>query len=221
MKSTQIDAKRLKLHWFYAKWWYLTLIIGCVLGWSLVFSLTAPQLPPEQKLDVHLTGNTINLDSMIVLESEILNEFRDSHGLKQVNVMRYPYLENSQYFEALTNALAGQMGDIWLFPFDLYWTLADMGGFIPLDAYVDDGTLLCSDELREKYTFTTEFDRENPALYGVPADSMRYLKRHYYDTTGLVAAIPIYSKNSDTAIAALAWMQRYYDKDPGMIELKP
>ena len=66
MPDTRITKERLKNHWMYSSWKYLLLLIICIAGWNLIYSITEYQPPREKRLEVYFLSTAYVEENIIV-----------------------------------------------------------------------------------------------------------------------------------------------------------
>ncbi len=56
MYRVKISKETIKNHFHYDKWKYIVGIFLSIFTWSLLATVTAPQTPPDKKVDLYLVG---------------------------------------------------------------------------------------------------------------------------------------------------------------------
>jgi hypothetical protein len=214
----KLNGKRLGLHWQYYRWRYLIIIAAAVLAANLLLSVTRPQIPNSQKVDISVYGSISDAVST-AWESDILRMLPPDQ--KEVTISSTPALSGQDVSEVLVARLTGKEGTIYILPKGVkdssgntvdYFTGQAMGGaFMPLDNLLSQLNLPKSIDLKAG-TVTVQADDTKPAethVCGIPLDSFKGLAELMGDggMTGMVLAIPYYATdNLPNTLSAINWL---------------
>ncbi|MBQ9262648.1 MAG: hypothetical protein IJ189_00375 [Clostridia bacterium] len=205
--KTPLTPENIKHHFTYSSWKYVLLVVAAVMGWSIIYTTTAYRSPQEKRIDVYVQSPTTS--------NEILDAF-----LKPIWEKATPEMETVEgvtlslvddYYTTMqlaTYVFAGE-GDIYFLAEQYFKGLASQGAFLPLEDYVEDGTIdMEGIDLSKGYVTVVEAYDENDVplstaqhLYGIPLDSFYgFMNGMQIDNRGMYAAILTNNQNEDNVI---------------------
>lgn len=209
MIDLKITKDRLKNHFYYAKWLYVVAILGAVLVFSMVFSVTEPQVPKNLKIDINVIGATLNDAAKGIWQEDILEEL--SEDQQEVNIYALALgADNStpgiSVYEVLVARMAAKEDDILILPKEVYDGIATQGAFLNLDEYASkfeypEGVDL--EAIKVKLEEDIADGDTEPHMFGVPIDNLIGFADLGVNPIGRVAVIMVYTENKDNAFKAL------------------
>lgn len=205
---TPINRKRIRDHFTYAFWKYALLVITGVFGWNLIYSVTAYRPPKDRKVDVYLVTSAVESEATERLAELAAPAFPDMEALNFMTIAMGAmddYYANMQ----LTTYIGAQEGDLYLMPWDRFQTFARSGLFVPLDEWIEDGSLNLQgiDPGGGRLAVTDEDEDTSGELhiYGVPAETLYGLFDQGVDNRGLWIGVTAYSGNLPNAVKMAGW----------------
>ena len=128
--KTPVTKERLRQHWNYSWWKYMLLVVLAVIGWNLIYTMTAYRPPAEKKVDFYISGTTGDqtlLDEY--LENIRQTEMADMEQMTSVILVSDDYYGTMQ----LSTYMAAGEGDVYLLDATTFQQYAAAGGLLPLD----------------------------------------------------------------------------------------
>lgn len=145
MPDTRITKERLKNHWMYSSWKYLLMALIFIMGWNIVYNVTAYKPPREKRLELYLLSGMYNEDGINKLEGEIRDIFvgDEADDMEEVNFITMNVGgENDVYApQLLMTRLASLEGDVYLVDEHTVTSLVMQELALPLDEYIASGAL--------------------------------------------------------------------------------
>jgi hypothetical protein len=209
MIDLKITKNRFVNHFYYAKWLYVGTILAAIALFSIVFTVTAPVIPKEFKVDINVIGGSIQEFIIDEWEEEILALLPEDQQKVSINALPFSGGEGGySVFEVLAARMAAKEDDILIMKKDVYEPLAAQGAFIPLDEYA------------KKYTFSEEVDLESyklnyaegvsddmeSHLFGVPLNNALGLVELSLDPREYVVAVLVYTQSVENALTTLDYL---------------
>lgn len=204
--NTPLTKERLRNHLTYSSWKYVLLVICAVFGWSLIYTMTAPQVPQDKRIDVYLLSYST--------ETELSDAFIQPIGAAVVpemesvsSVVLFP--DETYSSMQLTAYFAAGDGDIYFLPETYFKSFASGGTFLPLEDLVANGAIDVGDvDLTKGYvTYVDSYDENmrpiigDQHLYGIPLDSFYgYIEGMNMDNRGMYAVITANNQNDENVI---------------------
>ena len=192
--KTPINSETLKNHLTYSWWKYLAVLIAGTFLVNLLFTVTAPRIPENKKIEFYIYG---------LSDSESLNAW-----MEQVRVTEMPDMEsmvsNTFYQDStygpmqLMTYFAAQEGDLYLLPRDEFISYSAGGAFMPLE---DDEELMAifneaGIDLRRGWRTLSESDETH--LYGIPVDVLPGLYSLCYAENGYLSVLSCGGNDENT-----------------------
>ena len=169
--KTPINRERLAQHWTYSWWKYLLAVVLCVAGTSMLFTVTEPQIPQNEKLEVFVYG-MVDED---LLDAK-LEEIRAASFPDQKQITCLQVMEDDTYGPmALMAHLAAGEGDIFVLPRENYQSYADQGIFLPLEDILDLSAVPEDQAVNYERAWRRIPETEERHLYGVPLSAVEGL----------------------------------------------
>ena len=141
--KTPINKKTLTQHFQYSWWMYLLSAVLCFFLWDLMYTVTAPRTPDNEKLELYLYAYG---------EENAVNDYLEkvhTTEMSDVTEMTAQYImpdESSGPMVLATRIMAGE-GDLYLLPRDFFQSYASQGLFVALDELEGIQEMFGSDRL--------------------------------------------------------------------------
>ncbi len=183
--KTPVNARTLKNHFTYSWWKYLLVLLAGIFLVNLIFTVTAPRIPEDKKVEFYICGLADEQKLTSYLENVRLSEMPDMESLTYVTL----YQEETYGVMQLMTHMAAHEGDIYLMRRDDFLSYAANGVFKPLE---DDEELMsffadAGVDLRRGWRTLSESDETH--LYGIPADVLPGLSYMCYADNGYLAVL--------------------------------
>ena len=191
---------------------YLIGIAACLFGTNLLWTMTAPTIPPEQSVIVYLAAGYSNPEPLSGIANEMLVETQKmDNSLRTVEFQSLQYVESEMDYSgpmALLARLSVGEGDAFLASRQVMDQLVLGGALLPLDEIVESGWM--SGFELEPYYVTVEDGEtgvESTYLAGLKIDTLDALSEmDAFRNEDAFLAIPANGTNQDTTLYALEIM---------------
>ncbi len=200
---TPLTRKRISDHITYHGWKYVLILVISILGWNLVYTQTAYRVPQEKRVDVYIKSATTTQEVTDAFLEPIWKE-----TVPEMELVCSTLLSASDDYTSamqMTVWVAAGEGDIYILPSSDFKSYASNGAFLPLQQYVDDGTLQVDgvDLSAGKVAVSSGVDQngntvyeDEPRLYGIPLDTYYgYMDGMSLDNRGMVMCVLMNNKN--------------------------
>lgn len=210
MTVKKLSRKSILNYLMYSWWKYVALVVVCVLGVDVLFTMTAYRVPEEKKVEVYILNDFIASDrlqeqlwpELLAFDAAQEEMFVQNINLKSDDM--YAYMQFSTY-------VAAQQGDVCLMPAAEVKKLAAEGAehaFLELTPYIERGLI---DPMDIDLTAGMMRNSEGvEGLYAIPADSLYGLLELNNDPAGSMLCIFDYNGNDDASAAVLGQMIKLY-----------
>ena len=183
--KTPVNSQTLKHHFTYSWWKYLLVLIAGIFAVNLIFTVTAPRIPDEKKVEFYVYGLVDEQGLSAYMERVRVNEMPEMESMTYVSF----YQDDTYGPMQLMTHVAAREGDVYLLRRDDFLSYASAGAFMPLE---DDEELMAffSDagvDLRRGWRTLTESDETH--LYGIPADVLPGLNYLCYAENGYLSVL--------------------------------
>jgi len=208
-----VTKVRFKNHWDYYKWRYVGALLVACLAWGILYGLTVPGIPANQKIDIFMVGSQFDINLAEDWETEILAALPADQ--KQVSIVTNQASVNGDPItEQLIMAMAIQKeGNIFILPKAYYESFMDQGLFMPMDVPQDGGKAILE-------TIGIPKEDIGDEGFGVAAEGPYKGEDHVYAIPAKLApgigqlvgdedmyiSIVTYSRNLDNALRAIQWI---------------
>ena len=196
--KTPINAETLRHHFTYSWWKYVLVLIAGIFLVNLIFTVTAPRIPEDKRVDFYVYG---------LSDSESLNAYMEkirSEEMPDMEIMTsLTMFPNDAYGPMqLMTYMSAQEGDVFLLTRDEFLSYASSGAFLPLE---DDEELMgifneAGIDLRRGWR--TLADSDETHLYGIPADMLPGLNALCYADNGFLT-VTVYNGNQENVMKFL------------------
>ena len=196
--KTPINAETLRHHFTYSWWKYVLVLIAGIFLVNLIFTVTAPRIPEDKRVDFYIYG---------LSDSESLNAYMEkirSEEMPDMEIMTsLTMFPNDAYGPMqLMTYMSAQEGDVFLLTRDEFLSYASSGAFLPLE---DDEELMgifneAGIDLRRGWRTLSDSDETH--LYGIPADVLPGLNALCYADNGFLT-VTVYNGNQENVMKFL------------------
>ena len=191
---------------------YLIGVAACLFGTNLLWTMTAPTVPPEQSVIIYLAAGYSNPEPLSGIANEMLAETqKKDNTLRTVEFQSLQYVESEMDYSgpmALLARLSVGEGDAFLASRQVMDQLVLGGALLPLDEIVESGWM--SGLELEPYYVTVEdgeTGEESTYLAGLRLDTLDALSEmDAFRNEDAFLAIPANGTNQDTTLYALEIM---------------
>jgi hypothetical protein len=208
MIDLKITKDRFKNHFYYAKWLYIIAIVGAVFVFSIVYSVTEPQVPKNLKVDITIIGAALNEAGKEIWQEDILSVLPEDQ--QEVNIYSLAIGTEGtggiSVYEILVARMAAKEDDILILPKEIYDGVVTQGPFMNMDDYI---TQFEYPEEVDLETYKVKLDEDivegdtEPHYYGIPLDNVLGLVDIGLDPRGKVAVVLVYTENKDNVFKTL------------------
>lgn len=207
--KTPVTKERLKQHWTYARWQYIALVIAAVIGWNLIYTMTAYRPPDEKKVEMYILAVPANaVDQSLPSGQELLNEYMEhvrTEEMPDMELMDSVFLTTDSTYAAmqLSTYMAAGEGDVYVLDNESFTSYAKIEAFMPLE---NDPELM---DILDKYGINAEkgwrTNNENGEyhLYGIPCKNIPALGRFYIRPDKTFLSISINNGNDENSMKFL------------------
>lgn len=127
--KTPINARTIRQHMLYNSWKYVLLVIVTLVGWNLIFTMSAYRPPAEKIIDLYIYGS-VETENMQAYWDELHQ--REFPEMEQMNVSSV--IQDETYGDMVMMArIAAGEGDIYVLPKSTFSNYAGQGYLVNLD----------------------------------------------------------------------------------------
>jgi len=213
MAAKKLSKKSILNYLMYSWWKFIALIVVCVFGVDVLFTVTAYRVPEEKKIEVYILNGYVDADrlygdlwpALLAYDAE-----QEEMLIQNINLNSNDMYVTMQF----STYVAAQQGDVCLMPVSEVKRLASEGAenaFLELTPYIESGLIdpgnvdLTAGRMRSSEGIE--------GLYAIPADSLYGLIELGCDPAGSMLCIFSYNGNDDAAAAVLGDMIRLYQTE--------
>ena len=181
--KTPLTTENLKHHFTYSWWKYVLCLAAGVFLVNLIFTVTAPRVPEDRRVDFYVYGYADQTSLDAYMEKVRRNEITDMESMTSSL-----YYQDATYGPMQLAALvAAREGDLFLLPRDEFNSCSSSESFIPLE---DDEELMsifneAGVDLRRGWRTLPDSDETH--LYGIPLDALPGLNALCYADNGFLS----------------------------------
>jgi len=216
MVNTRITKARVRHHFSYGVWKYVLLAVLAVVGWDLLYNMTAYRPPADKKLDVFVVSPGADTERMHAdLQEPLRAAFPDQEAFTFMNIGLGADMDPNAVIQ-FTTYVGAQQGDLFLMSMDLfrqYGRDVEGGMFLRLDDAIASGLITIEGIDIAPARFTPAGGE--PGVYGIPARTLYGLTEYLINNEHMVWAIPVYTGNPDNAARLISFMiERFGTEKP-------
>ncbi|MBQ9307016.1 MAG: hypothetical protein IJ229_03735 [Clostridia bacterium] len=194
MKTT-LSKKRLQQHFQYSWWMYALSLILCIFLWDIVYTVTEPRTPENEKLEVYLYAYGDSERAQQYLDVLREGQLEDVKEMTAVYVMPD---DSSGPMVLSTRIMAGE-GDLFLLPRDTFQSYASQGLFVALDEIEGIEETVENLGINAERGWRKNQDSGERHLYGIPVASIPELAAWSY-ASDMYLSVRVYNGNDENAI---------------------
>ena len=209
MLKTPVNARTLKNHFAYSWWIYLAVLIAGTFVVDLLFTVTAPRIPEDKKVELYVYGYTDPQALNDYLENVRLTEMPD---MEQMDAQTLT-LDSTYGPMQLTTYMAAGEGDLYMLPREEFLSFSASGAFVALeeDQELMDFFTQAGKDLRRGWRTLNETDERH--LFGIPLDCIPGLSQVAVAQDGFLSVV-VNGGNTDNAMKLLKILCRDYISEP-------
>ena len=194
--KTPVNRRTLKQHLTYNWWKYLLLLVIGVFGVDLLYTVTAPRIPADKKVDFYISGNVDTEKLEAYTERVRTQEMPNLETIQTVTL----YMDDQYGPMQLMTYIAAGEGDVYLLGRENFLSLASEDAFVPLETNPELMETLSGVDLQRGWRKNTETGENH--LYGIPQDKIPGLIQYAYCENGFLCVLNS-SKNEENALKFL------------------
>jgi len=209
--KTPLDKKRIRTHFAYNSWKYLTIVLASIFGWNLLYTMTAYRSPEHLRVDLYIQSATATNESVDTFLKPIWDEYIPDMETVSSVLLTSTTKEDPYANMQLSVYIMAQEGDIYILTTEDFKNYASQGAFIDLTTYVENGMLnLEGIDTSAGYVATVDVDgipTGEKQFFGIPAYKLEGFKSgmNVYNND-LVIAVTSFSHNEENVIKFLNGM---------------
>lgn len=198
--KTPVTKDTLRNHFAYSWWKYAIVCVVAVIGWNLIFTMTAYRPPEEKKVDmiVAAMGDQVAFDAY--LEDVRLTEMPDMEQMRSI----FLTMDDTYGMMQLSTYIAAGEGDVYLMKKTEFQTYAREGAYVPLEDYPELVAQAEALGIDLSKAWRTVQDTGEKHLFGIPANSLPGLSAYMYLDGDCYLSVVANSGNNDNAVKFLS-----------------
>ena len=205
--KTPINKEKIRNHITYHGWAYVLVAVVAALGWNLVYTVTAPRVPEEKRIDLYVLSGTTSNEIVDAFLKPLWEEYAPE--MESVSSVVIGMVDDYATPMQLSAYVAAGEGDIYFLTETYFKSLASQGARLPLEELVDSGAIdVTGIDLAKGYvTYISQYDEnDNPVataqgLYGIPLESLYgYMNGMQIDNRALYAVIMVNNRNEANVV---------------------
>ena len=194
--KTPVNRRTLKQHLTYNWWKYLLLLVIGVFGVDLLYTVTAPRIPADKKVDFYISGN-VDTEKLEAYTEKVRTE--EMPELETIQIVTL-YMDDQYGPMQLMTYIAAGEGDVYLLRREDYLSLASEDAFVPLETNPELMETLSGVDLQRGWRKNTETGENH--LYGIPQDKIPGLIQYAYCENGFLCVLNS-NRNEENALKFL------------------
>lgn len=205
MNRYRLTKEKLANHFRYTALLYGLSILGCVMVGSLIYNLTTPELPGNEKVDVLAVG-FINENAAKVWSEDMLKQLDSSQ--KEVNIEQMGTTGSGYDKMIIMARLASSEGDIFIMDEDMYQYLTRQGAFMEIsdlakqyDFHLGEGA-----SLQDAYVPGYQETGVVGGIYGLPLKGLAGVMELGFDPQTSYLAFTAYNDNLENSVKVAQWI---------------
>ncbi len=198
-----ITKRRISLHFQYAVWMYLLLIVLALFGWNLIYTTTRYRPPENKQVEFYAEASSYSEEPLNALAARIQEEIMPEMESVTSTVIS---ISDDYYGDMqITVWISAAQGDIYLLSDSYFENFAASGAFVDLGPLVESGTLL-TDEMDLAGGYVKETDTGSVGLYGIPAENVTGFADYAVDTKDKTLCILYNNGNDEYSVKFLNYL---------------
>ena len=172
--KTPITLKRLQQHWQYNWWKYALLVCISLLGWNLIYSMTAYRPPQEKVVDVYIYGYSIDEGLQEYLDTVRTEKMTDMEQMDAVVITP----DETYGGMVLSTRFAANEGEVYILPKTYFQNYASQGWFLELEGMEGLVEKLEGEDVNLERSWRMNTETGERHLYGIPLSALPGLAAH-------------------------------------------
>ena len=194
--KTPVNRRTLKQHLTYNWWKYLLLLVIGIFGVDLLYTVTAPRIPADKKVDFYISGN-VDTEKLEAYTEKVRTQ--EMPNLETIQIVTL-YMDDQYGPMQLMTYIAAGEGDVYLLRREDYLSLASEDAFVPLEMNPELMETLSGVDLQRGWRKNTETGENH--LYGIPQDKIPGLIQYAYCENGFLCVLNS-GRNEENALKFL------------------
>lgn len=206
--KTPLEKKRLRTHFAYNSWKYLTVVLASIFGWNLIYTMTAYRSPEHLRVDLYIQSATADNETVDAFLKPVWDECIPDMETVSAVLLTTSTSEDAYATMQLSVYIMAGEGDIYILSTEDFKNYASQGAFIDLTTYVENGMLnLDGIDVSAGYVATVD-DEGVPTgekqFFGIPAYTLDGFKSGMnVNNNDLVIGVTAFSNNEENVIKFL------------------
>lgn len=215
--KTPVTMKKIRQHFTYS-WWKYALLAACaILGWNLIYSVTAYRPPQEKTVDLYIYGYSASDELQSYLDSIRANEMPDMEQMDAVTVAP----DETYGAMILSTRMAAAEGDLYILPKELFQNYAGQGWFRPLEDIEGLVEGLEARNINLERSWRMETETKERHLYGIPLSALPGFQQYVVTEDEAWLCIFVNNQNEENAIKLLNILIRDMQEEPATLPDTP
>lgn len=215
--KTPVTMKKIRQHFTYS-WWKYALLAACaILGWNLIYSVTAYRPPQEKTVDLYIYGYSASDELQSYLDSIRANEMPDMEQMDAVTVAP----DETYGAMILSTRMAAAEGDLYILPKEFFQNYAGQGWFRPLEDIEGLVEGLEARNINLERSWRMETETKERHLYGIPLSALPGFQQYVVTEDEAWLCIFVNNQNEENAIKLLNILIRDMQEEPATLPDTP
>lgn len=202
--KTPITMKRIRQHWQYSWWKYALLVCLTLLGWNLIYSITAYRPPQEKVVDVYLYGYDVDEEMQAYLDQVRAEEMPDMEQMEWVVITP----DETYGSMVLSTRFAANEGEIYILPKTFFQNYATQGWFLELENIEGLVETLEGEGVNLERSWRMNTETGERHLYGIPLSALPGLAAHAVSSEEAWVCLSAAGLNDENAVKLLQILVR-------------
>lgn len=205
--KTPLSKERIRTHFAYSSWKYLTILLASIFGWNLLYTMTAYRSPEHLRIDVYVQSGTASDEAVDAFFKPVWDACVPDMETVDAILLTTSTTEDTYAVMQLSVYIMAGEGDIYILTTDDYKNYASQGAFIDLTSYVENG-MLNIDGIDVSAGYVATVDEEGiptgeKQFFGIPAYTLDGFRNAGVNNRDLVMAVTGFSNNEENTIKFL------------------
>lgn len=197
-----ITKRKIRNHFHYSLWMYLLLLVIALFGWNLIYTTTRYRSPENLKVEFFAEGNSLASDAVQKLADQIHQEVMPE--MEEVTATLVTFDDTYGDMQLTVWVSAGQ-GDVYLISRERFQNMAASEATLPLQPYVDDGTLAV-DGMDLSGGMVKSDTTGQKELMGIPAEQLTGFTDYGLSTDKMVLCVLANNGNDTYSLKFLNYL---------------
>jgi len=197
--KTPVTMQRVRQHFNYS-WWKYALLVACaVLGWNLIYSVTAYRPPQDKVVDLYIYGYSASDELQAYLDNVRANELPDMEQVDAVTVAP----DETYGAMILSTRMAAAEGDLYILPKEFFQSYAGQGWFRPLEDIEGLVEGLEARDVNLERSWRMETETKERHLYGIPLSALPGFQQYIVTEDESWLCVFVNNQNDENTIKLL------------------